>query len=503
MQIHLIALSFLIFLSSSVFGKFNFIIFLTDDQDLILNSLEPLKNIEKFVTSKGVIFKNAFTTSPICCPSRSAILTGLYAHNTRTFNNSVEGGCYSNEWIKEHEGKTFPALLHDNGYRTFYAGKYLNDYYSKKVPYGYDDFYGLHGNSKYYNYTLTENGRIVEYGDMPEDYLTNVIKNQAKEFISNQSKDEPFLAVISTPSCHAPFTPEEKYKDALSNYTVPRSENFNVGAKATEKHWLLTMKPKKLSESVISKIEHYYRSRLQTLLSVDDMVGDIINQLEEQSLIDNTYIIFTSDNGYHLGNWAMPWDKRLPYETDIKIPLIIRGPNIQEKAVVDYPVALIDLAPTILSLAGISYDLTQFDGEPFDKLIDINNVDAEQLYERQILIEHYGEGTIDTFNPECPWRKSQRLAGCSIEADCKCQDSWNNTYACVRHLASDVDFLYCSFDDRENFNEAFDLSADPYQMNNIAYDILPSVQAIYQLIAENLKYCQGDSCRVIRPIYPF
>jgi N-acetylglucosamine-6-sulfatase len=189
-------------------------------------------------------------------------LTGCYAHNTATFNNSRDGGCYSEQWIEQFESKTFPAILKDSGYQTFYAGKYLNQYDSKHVPRGYDEFYGLHGNSKYFNYTLNENGNIVKYGDGQDDYYTNVIKRQILNFLSKQTKDKPFIAIASTPSCHAPFTPEDKYKNSLSNLTAPRTRNFNVGANGLDKHWLMTMKPKKLSQATVEKIDEFYRMRL-------------------------------------------------------------------------------------------------------------------------------------------------------------------------------------------------------------------------------------------------
>ncbi|KAG5684857.1 hypothetical protein PVAND_014067 [Polypedilum vanderplanki] len=491
----------LLFLSlTSALSKPNFVIILTDDQDLLLDSLKPLQKIEKYLINNGVIFLNAFTSSPICCPSRSSFLTGNFAHNTNTFNNSLNGGCYSNEWIENHELRTFPAILNNHGYRTFYAGKYLNQYYSNLIPQGYDQFYGLHGNSKYFNYTLNENGNIIKYGDNQEDYYTNVIKSQILNFLSNQTKDEPFIAIVSTPSCHAPFTPEEKFNNSLSNFTAPRTSNFNVGSRGLDKHWLMTMKPKELSQETIAKIDEFYRMRLESLLSVDDMVEEIIEKLSEQNILDETFIIFTSDNGYHLGNWAMPWDKRLPYETDIKIPLIIRGPNVPVKKVVQSPVALIDLAPTILNWAEINYKSENFDGQSFDKLINEKFFNENFINERQILIEHWGEGNVETFNPECPWKKSQRLSECQIEAECKCQDSWNNTYVCVRHLSKDINFLYCTFHDREHFNEAYDLGEDEFQLNNVAYDILPSIQARYQIIVENLRNCLGEDCKIVKNV---
>lgn len=118
-----------------------------------------------------------FTSSPICCPSRSSLLAGQYAHNVKTLNNSQSGGCYGTHWREKVEPEAFPVVLQNAGYQTFYAGKYLNEYYSEVVPPGWSRWHGLHGNSKYYNYTLNENGRVVSFID---DYLTDVLVSVLK-----------------------------------------------------------------------------------------------------------------------------------------------------------------------------------------------------------------------------------------------------------------------------------------------------------------------------------
>jgi N-acetylglucosamine-6-sulfatase len=427
-------------------------------------------------------------------------LTGSYAHNTQTYNNTKNGGCYGQNWINNHELNTFPKKLQDSGYETFYAGKYLNEYKTDQVPPGYNQFYGLLGNSRYFNYTLNENGNLRAYGEDEEDYLTNVIRNKSLEFVKKQSNSKPFFAMLSLPSCHAPFTPESKYVDKFKNVKAPRTKNFNIGAEPSKKHWLMTMEPRTLPDDVIETIDDIYRRRLQTLLTVDDLIEDLIEQLSNQNLIQNTFIIFTSDNGYHLGQFAMPWDKRLPYETDIGIPLIIRGPNVPYGITLNSPVLLIDIAPTILNWAKISFDANEYDGKPFDHLLTNAKVDHSLIEERQMLIEYWGEGNYETYNENCPYKKSQRLDLCLPEAACKCQDSWNNTYSCVRHMSPETNMIFCMFKDRENYQEAYDLNADFHQLDNIGFDLLPSIQGRYQIIIEDLEKCKGESCRINKPI---
>lgn len=125
----------------------------------------------------------------------------------------------------------------------------------------------------------------------------------------------------------------------------------------TDKHWLLRMTPGELSDNVLSDIDALYRKRWQSLLAVDEMIAAIFQQLNDTNLTDNTYIILTSDNGYHMGQFAQPYDKRQPYETDIRVPLIVRGPNVPAKTIAQAPIALIDIFPTILDLAGIWFAL--------------------------------------------------------------------------------------------------------------------------------------------------
>lgn len=115
------------------------------------------------------------------------------------------------------------------------------------------------------------------------------------------------------------------------------------------------MLPSTLPEDVLNNIDIYYRKRWQSLLAVDELIEEIYKTLIDIDVLNNTYIIFTSDNGYHLGQFAQAFDKRQLYETDIRVPFIIRGPNIKPKSLNNYPIALIDIAPTILDLAGIIY----------------------------------------------------------------------------------------------------------------------------------------------------
>jgi len=526
----------------------NIVLILTDDQDSTLGGAEPLEQGKKLIANEGAVFKNAYATTPICCPSRASILTGRYLHNTEVRNNSVEGGCNDQKWREGLEGKTFAAHLKNAGYRTMYAGKYLNQYGKEKqggvehVPPGWDWWAGLVGNSRYYEYTLSINGKAEEHGsNYTTDYLTDVIRRKSIQFLSHYvNKDtgtNPFLMVLAPPACHAPFTPAPQYKDKFKDRKAPRTPAFNRDkADDPKKHWLMETNPKVLSEENIEKIDEVFRNRWRTLLSVDDLIEKVVHALTSYSLLDNTYIIFTSDHGYHLGQFGMPLDKRLPYEFDIKVPFWIRGPNISANQSVQIPVLSIDIAPTILDLAGIPFTPVM-DGLSFASLV-VNNttdqgepapLDSVNIVENRInrkqkdrlgsinnsspiisnytgiqgrhdfLVEYFGEGSEHSSSPECKGQLKDdliNLAECSPEFQCKCQDSKNNTYSCLRSIGQE-DSMFCQFHDSTEFQEMYSINQDPYQLTNIANLIKNETIQHYMKIIGLLEKCKGTECNNI------
>ncbi|GLV36749.1 uncharacterized protein CBL_02416 [Carabus blaptoides fortunei] len=455
--------------------------------------MTPMSNTINLISNKGVTFQNAFVNAPICCPSRSTLLTGLYSHNTGVRNNSVSGGCASLKWRTEFEPNSIAPLLKQSGYQTFYAGKYLNQYGTKSgggashVPVGWDSWYGLIGNSCYYNYTLSENGRAVRYTDT---YLTDLIKDKATEFLDNIN-DEPYFMMLATPAPHAPFTPAPRHRDRFPNVQALRTPAFNYTP--TNKHWLLQMPPNNLPGDV-SHLDQIQEHRFESLLAVDEMVQRIVSKVERTGQLNNTFVIYTSDNGFHIGQFVQPWDKRQPYDTDIRVPLLIRGPGLRPKTISQIPVQSVDLAPTILQMAEHPVP-SNMDGRPLlNEIINEQN-DARVQWHSYILIEYHGEGDGKTNDELCPWKFDSTLSECSTESWCKCQDAKNNTYNCVRQLSLTKDFLFCRFIDSENFVEAYDIKSDKYQLQNIFNEMTKNDIATYDIILQKLINCSGVHCR--------
>lgn len=479
----------------------NMVFFLTDDLDLELGSMmKPLVRTRQLIGDGGVTFANAYVTTPLCCPSRSSILTGRYVHNVGVFNNSLSGGCSSQHWQRGPERGAFAVDLQKAGYETFYAGKYLNRYGHKKaggvqhVPPGWTNWNGLVGNSVYYNYTLSINGSAEKHGDNPnKDYLTDVLRAKALSFLEGRAdRRRPFFMMLSTPSPHAPFTPAIRHRNAFPNVTAPRTPSFNTSVNGT-KHWLVRQAIHPIPEDVVSWIDEAYRNRLRTLLSVDDMVVDVLGYLMSKQLLNNTYVFFSSDNGYHLGQFSMPKDKRHIYETDIHVPLLVRGPGVTAGRVEQGVALNVDLAPTFLDLAGLPPH-GDMDGVSLKPLL-LSGASHDSQPRQSFLVEYRGEGVERPFHEECP--VLQGLSGCDPEVECECQDSVNNTYLCTRHISANASTKFCIFDDDEGFVESYNLTADPYELENT---FLSSGSALRgydcRTCLSELRSCRRESCYV-------
>jgi N-acetylglucosamine-6-sulfatase len=341
--------------------KNNILLLLTDDQDILLGSFNTKKYmpiVHQQLIEMGVTFEQgALTHVPICCPSRSSILTGKYLHTQQgmALNNSVTGNCYGSEWKTNIElNSTYAVYAQQAGYTTIYAGKYLNQYkYNEtspesSIPNGWDYWYGLEGNSRYYNYSIVEHSpemisrdglittiQIHQHSDTyPDDYLPLVLQKYTLEKLA--TLPEPWLAVIAWPTPHGPFTPEPKYEHDYPDVNPPTDmPNYNATEDSMNmKHWLLRQLGIITNETAL-QINDIYRNRLRTLKTVDTHIGSIIKLLKKMkqkttttvstsssstsssissstttsSVLDRTVIIYTSDNGFQFGQHRLAIDK--------------------------------------------------------------------------------------------------------------------------------------------------------------------------------------------------
>ncbi|XP_005989490.2 N-acetylglucosamine-6-sulfatase [Latimeria chalumnae] len=482
----------------------NVVLILTDDQDLLLGGMVPLNKTKMLIGDAGMTFTNAYVASPLCCPSRASILTGKYPHNHRVVNNTLEGNCSSGAWQKTQEPTALPALLkHYCGYQTFFAGKYLNEYGAESaggiehVPVGWDYWYALEKNSRYYNYTLSINGKAQKHGqNYTVDYLTDLLANISLDFLQYKTNYLPFFMMISTPAPHSPWTAAPQYQKSFMDVKAPRDSNFNIHGK--DKHWLIRQAKTPMANSSIQFLDDAFRKRWQTLLSVDDLVEKVVKELSSRGVLDNTYILFTSDNGYHTGQFSLPIDKRQLYEFDIKVPLLARGPGIKASQINKMLVANIDIAPTILDIAGYNVNRTLMDGM---SLLPLLKQEVNVTWRTDLLVEYQGEG--HKSDPTCP-SLGPGVAECF--PDCVCEDAYNNTYACVRTISAVSDLQYCEFDDNEVFVEVYNMTTDPFQITNIAKTIDQEILEKMNHRLMMLQSCSAASCRspgIFDPGYKF
>jgi N-acetylglucosamine-6-sulfatase len=483
--------------SPSLMVQPNVVVIMADDLDdglmetMIALDLAP--NIETYLYGGGTRFRQSFVSNSICCPSRATMLTGQYSHN-----NGVHGIVPQ----LEHGGvdalddtSTLATWLQAAGYRTGHIGKYLNGYglevddttpsfQPEYVPPGWDHWQATIGSGTYkmFDYSIndTRDGvqTIAAYGGAVADYQTTVLAQRATEFI-DQAVDRggPFFLEVMPVAPHA-----ESHSHKLSRWDYfIRSDPQDAIDKPEKLAMVYSLMPPSLgqpsfdyvapsqpnfirnrpalSETDVEDIVSFYRDRMAAMLAVDDLVGDVVARLSDRGVLDNTVIIFTSDNGWLEGHHRAI-AKRVAYEESIRVPLYIRHP-LRYRAIVDRLVVNADLAPTIAELAGADPTLV---------------VDGRSLV-----------GFLDETVPTGAWRRRVLL------------ESWNEpmsvtpTYVGIRT----VRYLFVDYYEAANpMRELYDLDVDPYQINSVQAD--PAYRRTKWLLRRQLdalRSCAGPACR--------
>ncbi len=315
------------------------------------------------MAANGVHLKNAFVTTSLCSPSRASILTGLYTFRHRVIDNNrlVPDGTLF-----------FPQYLQKAGYATAYIGKWHMGGVSDEPRPGFDHWVSFRGQGSYYppkdpNYTLNVDGKRVKQ----KGYITDELTDYALDWLGEQKPDEkPFFLYLSHKAVHAGFTPPKRHEGKLDDTPFERPETEKVTAED------LRNKPRWVRDQRNSwhgvdfpyhselNIESYYKRYAEALMGVDDSIGRVLAQLEKMGVRDETLVIYMGDNGFMFGEHGLI-DKRVAYETSIRVPMLMQCPELfKGGTVVDQVVANIDIGPTVLEAMGLQKP-PHMDGESF------------------------------------------------------------------------------------------------------------------------------------------
>lgn len=359
-------------LSAPVSTRPNIIVIMTDD--MRRDDLAFMLQVKKKLVKKGTRFDSFFVSASQCCPSRATFLRGQYPHNTTILDNDPPSGGFSSFNALGLEQETIGVWMQRAGYRTALIGKYLNGYPSgvlpTYVPPGWNEWDSPAGGDPYkeFNYTLNENGALVGYGDAPSDYGTDVYTRKTVAFIKAAVSDgTPFFAYVATFAPHEPAIPAPRHKHLFPDTALPKLASYNE-KNVTDKPGFISSLPR-ITPKQDAAILLRYRQRLRSLQAVDEMVGQIIKTLATTNSLDNTFIFFTSDNGFHLGEHRLLYGKLTPYLEDVRVPLIVRGPGVSKKQARGEFVLNTDLAPTIADLGSAAVP-DWVDGKSIAGLLD-------------------------------------------------------------------------------------------------------------------------------------
>ncbi|KAJ5692282.1 arylsulfatase, partial [Penicillium macrosclerotiorum] len=369
----------------------NIIFILTDDQDVHLDSLKYMPFVKKHLIDQGTHYRSHYCTTSVCCPSRVTLWTGKLAHNTNVTDVNPPYGGYP-KFISQGLNQNYlPVWLQEAQYNTYYTGKLFNvhtvDNYNHPFPAGFTshDFLLDPYTYDYLNSTFQRDKEKPQ--SYEGQYTTDILAQKAYDLLaphSNVFMNGTGLDENPTFSFGAPI-PAKRHEKLFENVQVPRTPSFNP-ERPSGANWIKSLK--RQNETNIEYNDHFYRSRLRALQAVDELIDGLFHRLENYNILKNTYIIFSSDNGYHIGQHRLQPGKSCGYEEDINVPLFIRGPGIAENSTTDIVTTHTDLAPTFLHMLGIPLR-DDFDGDPIP-LTQNDIKEAHGKRQEHVNVEYWG-----------------------------------------------------------------------------------------------------------------
>ncbi len=441
----------------------------TDDTHSPVPGQDIMPGVRRELADDGVELVEAFMTTPLCCPSRSSILRGQYAHTTGVYTNSgVKGG--ADDFV---DTVSIGTILQSAGYRTGFFGKYMNGYpqlwpdaSTPYVPPGWT-VWSAFRNPKYFDYDLIENGVPVAYGSTAADYSTDVLRERAKQFITDSvALGQPFFVHLSFKAPHGPFEPAPRHDGMFAALPPWRPASYNEPDVSDKPTWV--QNTAQLTPAEQADLDNTRIKQLEMLQAVDEAIGGsatygitgLMQHLRDLGVADNTLVVYFADNGWHWGEHRTK-AKNKPYDESIRSPMFVRYPKLAPLPRVDDELVLnIDLCPTFAELA-----LRPTDPDPalvFDGVSLVRRLD----------------GTAPT------WRSDFLTEG------------WpsNHVWASVREhdwkyteLPTDPGNPMTGFE-----LELYDLVNDPLELNNLATEPVQAMRVA----------SMAARLRILRPLWP-
>jgi arylsulfatase A-like enzyme len=446
----------------------NILVLETDDQTL--ESMAVMPRVRELIGERGTTFTRSFANYALCCPSRATLYTGQYAHNHGVLSNMAPNGGYA----RLDKSNWLPLWLQAAGYRTMHVGKFLNGYGAgltppTEVPPGFEDWHGTVDPTTYrfYNYTVNENGTLMTYGAAGEQdfYSTDFFTRRANELIRAAApSNRPFFMSVAYLAPHTGGPREDddpanlnttavapRHKNALSSTPLPLPPSFNEADVSDKPAGIQSRRV--LGPNRVNGLREGYQQRLESLLAVDEGVASILSTLRAVRELDDTLVIFTSDNGFFHGEHRVLTGKVLLYEPSVRLPLLMRGPGVPAGERRGQLVTNADLAPTILDAANARAGRVQ-DGRSLFGLLD---------------------------DPRAEWGRELLLTGGDNQG-LRFSGLRNYRFKYVEHATGEV--------------ELYDLERDPHELFSLHGDpALASLRGQFHARLAALRACAGRSCR--------
>lgn len=420
----------------------NVLIIVTDDQRT--DTMMVMPTVQKWFQQGGTSYPNTYVSTPLCCPSRATIMTGRYAHNHGVVDNSAHHTL--------DQRTTLQHQLRRSGYRTAVVGKYFNGWPLHRKPLYFDRWSIFR--SGYYNTKFSVDGKVRIIARYSTDYLGRQAGRYLKAFEKNDG--DPWLMYVTPSAPHQPFTPGPAYASAPVPPWDP-APSVEEEDRSDKPPYVRTQGADRFGA------ENLRAGQLRTLMSVDEMVGTLMENLVEKRELKRTLVFFLSDNGYFWAEHGLT-DKRLPYTEAITVPFYARWPGRIPAGGVDRRlVSLVDLAPTVLQAAGVTQDpyFPQPDGRSL-----FDTWDRDHIY-----IEYFPDNAAVSLGP----------------------------WASMRTRTEQYSEYYTYDGFSVQFREYYDLEDDPYQLRNLLGDMSPGndptpveLQEMSLELANN-RTCQGTS----------